>query len=185
MCPHLFEKAVRGWVPLAFWRVWKTPYICTLWRPTEVWEGTNAAFQLRDNSLLSPGAWRDCWTCHPCLSLQFIRAVTLLQHETKERRETTNECNCDWEGGYIYVLGKKACTVYDLGMLEILLSLSLGILPMQHIKELASSPTSLLLESLFNLAGVGSHASTLNLSSMQEVLLLCHSFRSCMSTLCE
>lgn len=63
-------------------------------------------------------------------------------------------------------------------MLKILPSLGLGVLPMQHIKELASSPTSLLLESLFNLTGVGSHASTLNLSSMWEALLLCHSFRS-------
>lgn len=76
------------------------------------------------------------------------------------------------------MLGKKACSVCDLGMLKILPSLGLGILPTQHIKELASSPNSLLLESLFNLTGVGSHASMLNLSSMQEVLLLCHSFRS-------
>lgn len=116
--------------------------------------------------------------------LQFIKRVMLLQHEPIERTETiSDEHGHDWEGGHIYVLGKKVCSVCHLGMLKILPSLGSGILPMQHIKELASFPTSLLLESLFNLAGVGSHASTLNLSSMREVLLLCHSFRSGTSTL--
>lgn len=65
--PFLSEEAVRGWVPLAFWPVLKIQYICTMWRLTQVWEGTSAPLQLEGNSLLSSRAWWGCWTCHPCL----------------------------------------------------------------------------------------------------------------------
>lgn len=54
--PFLSEEAIRGWVPLAFWPALNIPYICTLWRLTQVWQGTIASLQLE----ASP-----CWVLEP------------------------------------------------------------------------------------------------------------------------
>lgn len=100
-------------------------------------------------------------------ALQFIRRVTLLQHET------VNEIVAERVYASLCLVSMPG--VWSRYVQNPTQPWHLAYTAHKRIGCISNQLTSGI---LFNLTGVRSHVSTLNLCSMQEVLPLCHSFRS-------